>query len=254
MDSTPAWRIEGNPRKDIDALIALAEKQLSIVHKMYGATLLEKDASTLQVWIKNILENQRSALDYLACYIVAQHGKPGRYKTYYPLASQGPDFQEVFRLKMRGLWEAPAGLRDDIRDAIEARQPFQAGYEWLGHLAVLTNENKHSRLTPQVSTQTVDVMWGSDEGPLPVGGVGIVFEPTGPVEGNTVEIPENPLVLMTDDGTIIGPLSNTDQEVRVERYGNWRFAGLDMSAIATLDRIQTSLPSLIDEVCHVARL
>ena len=100
----------------------------------------------LKARIENVLENQRSACEYSAHAIVERHGNPKR-DSYYPIARSPSGFPGSFRRTLPGVKSTK------VREAIEARQPYQQGYEWLGHLATLINENKHRRLTPQTRTE-----------------------------------------------------------------------------------------------------
>ena len=72
-------------RADIDALLEDADEQLERVRDLYEKSLREKEVPTkLKTRIKNVVENQRSALEYLAHAIYERHGDGKGAKSYYP--------------------------------------------------------------------------------------------------------------------------------------------------------------------------
>lgn len=217
--------------RDIDALIAEADSQLSDVRGLYEASLRAQEVtSTLQVKIKNVLENQRSALEYLAHAIVERDGKAGA-RSYFPLASASDKFPDLFESQMKGV----AGKRPDIRDAIEQRPPYQQGYEWLGQLGYLTNENKHRVLSPQTRTETHR---------RSAAGGAVTWDPSSVKFGSGVSI----------GGQQVDPLTQRTADTIDLIYVDWLFEQLGVSALGTLDRIQGGLPTMVAEICHVAGL
>jgi hypothetical protein len=89
-------------RGDIDALIEDASEQLEVVGEMYEETLHEKEASRrLKTRVKNVLESQRSALEYTAHAIVERHGDPKRH-SYYPVAPGPSEFPGTFSRTLPG--------------------------------------------------------------------------------------------------------------------------------------------------------
>jgi hypothetical protein len=229
-------------RSEIDALIDLAAEQVAAIRSLYKEALAEKTAShRLRAQIKNALENQRSALEYVAHAIVEHRGDPGS-RCYYPIARQPSGFLGVFSRNMRGVTDTK------LRDAIEARQPYQPEYDWLGHLATLTNENKHQRLTPQTRTETrqvrVDLGGGGrvEYQPFEEGKGGVSFGPGVFIGG----VPVDPATQR--------PVPAPTQTVTEMVYVDWLFEEPRVSALGMLERIQAALPSLIDEVLAAARL
>lgn len=96
---------------------------------------------------RHILQNQRSALDYLAYEMVQAFGRPGS-KGSYPLTRS---FNADARKQLPGL----AAGRPDLLEMIAARQPDQAGYEWLSLLServIHVKHRSHSRPSQQRRT------------------------------------------------------------------------------------------------------
>ena len=249
-------------RADINALIEDASEQLGVVRELYHKTLQEKEASQrLKTRIKNVLENQRSALEYTAHAIVQRHGDP-KCHSYYPVARSPSEFRRAFKRTLPGI------KSNAVREAIEARQPYQRGYEWLGHLVTLTNENKHRRLTPQQRKETKMIetkgpgggQIGYTEGVtfLP-GDQGISVSPGGSISfgpGGSIGFgPEGTLVSgVPMDPRTQRPVATPGATVEEIVYVDWLFEDPQLSALGTLGRIQDSLPALIAEVLAVSGL
>lgn len=169
-----------------NALIDAADAGASDLESRYQAALQEKTvASELQIAIKNVIENLRSALDYTARAIYEHLGGSPGPRIYYPIARPGAssaDFPGLANRNIPGVGQAPT-----ILAALEATQEFaNAANRWLPNLATLANENKHENLTPQVRSEdkrvTVEtagggsVSWGSGVkfgGDVRIGGVPI---------------------------------------------------------------------------------
>ncbi len=219
-------------RGDIDALIDDADEQLRLVRGMYERSLREKEVpARLQTRIKNVVENQRSALEYLAHGIHQQFGD-GERKPYYPIVRSPVDFPSLFNQHLSGVAEyCPA-----VRDAIEVRQPYQEGYEWLHYLALLTNENKHRRLTPQTRTEQVRVR-------VEMQGAGTVEYGPGVTFGSGVSIGGVPV-----DPATQRPVPSPTQTITETTYVDWVFDDPPLSALRTLEQIQQGLPPLVSGV------
>jgi hypothetical protein len=132
---------------DIAALLDDAAEQIKIAALLHDKALTNPTArGPFKSRIKNILENQRSALDYLAVAITERYGTPGKGFIYYPLAASPQEFPQTMDSKMPGV----AVNRPDIATKIEAYQPYQPMMQWLRTLNQLTREQKHNRLTAQL--------------------------------------------------------------------------------------------------------
>jgi hypothetical protein len=208
------------------------------VRELYDQTLREKEVpAALQTRIKNVVENQRSALEYLAHGIYERHGDGKGSNSYYPVANVATEFGGLFEHHLPGV----AGNAPKVRDAIKARQPYEPGYEWLRHLVLLTNENKHRRLTPQARTETHRVRaetpgGGAVEWTPNTGQGGVTF-------GSGVSIGGVPV-----DPRTQRPVPSPTQTVTETIYVDWLFEDPQLSARATLETIQESLPRLVDDV------
>src|SRR4051794_2940679 len=119
---------------DINALLNDAEEQIEAVEDLHDVALT--DPITLQRFktrIKNVLEAQRSALDYLAVGLTETFGKP-KGLIYFPLAQAADEFPDVMDRHMPGV----ATARKEIAVAIEKHQPYHPNMDSLRHLNQLT--------------------------------------------------------------------------------------------------------------------
>jgi hypothetical protein len=200
-------------------MLADAESQLRVVRTMYRKGVskdAEEPPAALKARIKNVLENQRSALEYLAKQLFANYGDGSSIQVYYPVADQPEQFNGIFNKFLPGV----ADKCPEVRDAMEARQGYQEGYEWFTHLVRLTNENKHEGLTRQMRVE------------MPV-----------------VEIEDKNGKLMTVHGAVY--VAETATTTAIKDLGfrhDWFFRDPPVPARVTLIKIQTELPRLIDDV------
>ncbi len=129
---------------DIQALLTQAQQQLREVDDKYQSSLTAKSVSLdLKVKIKNLCENLRSVLDYLAHDIretkCSQPKENDRF--YFPIL---PD-RKQFESKMREWFPGLDSTAPDLWSYLESIQPYPgAQAEWLGELNRVNNENKHS--------------------------------------------------------------------------------------------------------------
>ena len=140
-------------REDIAALLADAQEHIQdSLPKLHDEALVNANArSRFRARIKSVLEQQRSALDYLAVEITTLYGTP-KGLIYYPLAQSDLSFLGEIDNKMPGVRTA----RPDVADVIKKWQPYKPGIEWLRQLNSLAREQKHNRLTLQMVRGTTE--------------------------------------------------------------------------------------------------
>jgi hypothetical protein len=223
---------------DCRAVLDLAQDQLDQIGKIYEESLREKKVTPrLQAIIKNILENQRSALDYVAHAVTEKHGKPGM-KTYWPYSTDRSKFVSFIDSNMPGVRSA----RPDIADEIAKYQPTEPGYDCLGYLAELNNENKHRKLTPQTRTEHHRrEVHGPDGGKVSWDPNMVTF---GGGPGGRVEM----------FGQAVNPATQRTVDTIDVIYVGWLFSDLDLPVRETLQQIQAAVDPITKHVCHVAGL
>jgi hypothetical protein len=132
--------------EDIAAILDDAQEQISALRALHDEALDKETARPrFRARVKSVLEQERSALDYLAVEITKMHGTSNGL-IYYPLAQSAQEFPSVMAGKMPGV----AAAAPAVATAIEKWQPYQLGGEWLRDLNRLAREQKHNRLTLQL--------------------------------------------------------------------------------------------------------
>jgi hypothetical protein len=127
----------------IEALLKRASSDAAGLKPAYEASLAQKNVNDdLKVAIKNIFENLRSCLDYMAHdafdTLCGGATKPGRL--YFPIRSTAPEFQQAIAKDFPGLVIASK----TVYDIFEARQPYNA--PWLGPVQHAQQSQQASRL------------------------------------------------------------------------------------------------------------
>lgn len=163
-------------RKDqVTALLKHAQSDLGQIEDQYKTALEEKTIPTsLQIDIKNMMENLRSALDYMANDIYETVLTPKRNaagekeikKVYFPYGKTENDFKSGLGASLPKL----DSLQPIIYETIEKIQPHKCGDDWLYQFCRIVNEKKHDTLTPQKRTerQTMTASAGGASVTMPI--------------------------------------------------------------------------------------
>jgi hypothetical protein len=200
----------------VQSVLDLGAEQIAEVERLHDEAVATGIVTgRMQALIKNVVENQRSPLDYTAQAI------SDRYKLgtnpYWPAAKESGDFTHMIERQLPGLLAA----QPDVAAALERHQPYQPGHEWMPCLFALTRENKHHRLTPQKR--------GSDI--ATIGGVG-----RSQVKGVMgISLPE----------------IKTAMGMRVTR---WDFEQPPVGVLDALHRIQDGVHGSVLDVCNASGL
>ena len=161
-----------NRSQNIEALLEKASKSLGQLRQAYEASLHSKVVSAdLKVEIKNIFENLRSCLDYLAHDIFESTcpGKNPPKPLYFPIRQSLPDFDGVISVDFPSL----KSVNRPICDFLESIQPYHD--PWLGQFNELNKLNKHQDLVEQTRTETPTVTVSSPGGGSVSWGPGVTF-------------------------------------------------------------------------------
>jgi hypothetical protein len=140
-----------NALEDIAAILDDAREQTTALQELHDEAL-DKEAARprFRARVKSVLEQERSALDYLAVEITKKYGTPGGM-IYYPLAVDAHNFASEIERKMPRV----SATAPSVAAAIERWQPYQPGVDWLRDLNKLAREQKHNRLTLQLVRDTI---------------------------------------------------------------------------------------------------
>lgn len=129
------------------------------IEQKYKAALSEKNIPTsLQIDVKNFMENLRSVLDYIAHDIYETVIKPERVKIclkeikniYFPYGKSENDFKSGLGSSLPDL----QSLNPKVFALIESIQPYKCSDVWLYEFCRIVNEKKHDTLSPQIRTET----------------------------------------------------------------------------------------------------
>ncbi len=140
---------------DIKNLLAHVEKSLVNIKNSYDQSLHDKDIPAfLRIDIKNVMENLRSALDYMAQDVAMTisnrktNNTALRKKIYFPYGKNKQDYDSSIKRNLPDL----ETVRPDIYSLIEGIQLHTCGNAWLYDFCQILNENKHNSLSPQTRT------------------------------------------------------------------------------------------------------
>jgi hypothetical protein len=144
-------------KDDVNTIIVAAKKQYEGIRKEYD-NALRKQSYDLRVPVKNLMENLRSALDYMAndiydtCCQASRvlAGKSDPRNIYFPYGRTEADFKSGVGSSLPDLERKnPA-----VYTLIESIQPFRCNNTWLYDLCSILNEKKHNKLTAQIRSET----------------------------------------------------------------------------------------------------
>jgi hypothetical protein len=219
-------------KANITALVDRAKWDLPKVEAAYQKSLHAKAIDPdLRIDIKNLCENLRSALDYLAHDMREKLCPTAKFgqRFYFPILPDQPSFDAKLDDWYPGLRTAHAPLARYLSSV----QPFQVGCEWLGTFNKLNNENKHGDLIEQVRSETVETRVTGQGGGQVSWGSGVTF-------GSGVSIMGVPVDPRTQ-------LPVPHPSIKVERvtWVDFRFDGTTTSALGLL---RATVPG-IEKIC-----
>lgn len=199
----------------VEALLRKAKSDFGDLRATYDSSLHEKHVrEDLKVAIKNIFENLRSCLDYLAHDIFDTHfgsvRKPDRL--YFPIRSTAAEFNQAIAKDYPDLQSNSKA----VFDILEAVQPYSD--PWLGQFNKLNNHNKHQDLVEQTRTEARQVTVSRGGGSVSWG-PGVIFGSGVSVVG----VPIDPRTQM--------PVPNTVAETEVVIWVDFRFKEIDQSVL-----------------------
>lgn len=174
-----------NRSSSIQALISKSKKSFIELKKDYDASLQDQTISEeLKIDVKNIFENLRSCLDYIAHDIheaCIKGSTPDRL--YFPIRQNRIEFDQAINKDFQNL----SSLNSDVYNLIEVIQPYNN--DWLGKFNRLNNNNKHQNLEEQTKTESryVEVSSISGEGSVSWG-PGVSFGGNVSVMGAPIDV------------------------------------------------------------------
>lgn len=226
-----------NRKADITALFEHAQKQFAEIKTEYEGSLRAKSISAgLKIGIKNFCENLRSAMDYLAHEIYDVHcgGVNSKTRFYFPILPDRAQFAD----RMKEWFHDLEKSSPKIWSYLESIQPYSGvNTQWLGLFNRLNNENKHDALVHQDRVETEEIRVTSD------GGSRVSWNPSSVTFGRGVFIGGVPV----DPHTQL-PVPHSSQKVERITWVDFRFDGINISALSLLKEALDGTVSISDNI------
>lgn len=219
--------------KSIQALINKAKKDFAALKIDYESSLQHQTVSEeLKVDIKNIFENLRSCLDYLAHDIHEECvGGTMPNRLYFPIRQTTQEFTQAINRDFPNL----DSNYHDVYTTVEKIQPYNDG--WLGKFNKLNNNNKHQDLEEQTKTQSRHVTVSSPQGGGSVSwGPGVTFGSGVSVMG----VPIDPKTQM--------PTPNNQVKTEVVIWVDFKFRENGESVLPFIEKSIENIESLFNEI------
>ncbi|MDQ3009526.1 MAG: hypothetical protein M3X11_02320 [Acidobacteriota bacterium] len=222
-------------KKSIEALLARADEDLKKIEAEYAKALTEQTIpDDLRIDIKNLSGNLRSVLDYLARDIRETHCPAAKAKDifYFPILSDAVTFGK----KMATWYPGLETTERTLWDYLESIQPYHASTIWLSQFNRLNNENKHDDLVAQTRTEIKEVRVDTPGGRVSWNPGAVKFGPGVSIGG----VPIDPRTQM--------PMPHPSQQVSQIIWVDFRFDGIDVSAIALLRASLVGVKNLVADI------
>lgn len=227
-----------------------AGRDLVQVERQYEKALDEKKIpASLQIDVINLMENLRSALDYMAhdvyeTIIMPVRNKAGKKaikKTNFPYGKTENDFKSMVGSYLPNLYL----LAPRVYSVIEALQPHKSGDNWLCDFCEILNEGKHDTLSPQRREEKrgLKVNFSGDSGISM--GAGASISGTGTIRSGHGKI-------TLDNEKISGdsPARNVSGRVAqtIVRWISFKFSNTDTEVLPFLKKALNSIEQLFNDL------
>jgi hypothetical protein len=233
-------------KTDVNIIIAAAKAQYETIRKDYEHALREQSLD-LRVPVKNLMENLRSSLDYIAHDIYesccqaprASSGKSRPRNVYFPYGRTEADFKSSVASSLPNL----AINNAEIYDLVASIQPFRCADAWLYNFCSILNEKKHDKLKGQVRLETETYTVESEHGSVSI----IVNNPNVKISSmpGAVKIFDIPAEF-TDDGIKTAPSDRLTHKRR--KWVAFTFEGSDVNVIGLLDKAVVGITNLANQI------
>ena len=195
----------------------------------------------LRVNLKNILENYRSSLEYIAHYM-AEHcdPKPALHRVQFPVANKKDD-ENTFSAKLDKWFPKLSYSKPEVKKYIISIQHFK-GESWLQDLSNLTNFNKHRTLSSQLIREFKSVLIFFD-------GVGVRL---GNLGFNSIAIHKDGAIkfkgLNGNEASILGPCRLAVNNLSTSTFDDGIRVSYELHNMYFIPPSPKSLPHLVWEI------
>lgn len=224
-----------NRKKDVDALLIRSQNDITAIEESYQNCLHAQCISTeLKIDIKNLCENLRSVLDYIAHDIHDEYcsGANSKSAFYFPILPDNRQFQSQTERWFPGVYASCP----DLWDYLESIQPYNDNKSWLGKFNRVNNENKHESIVEQtrMETQRVNVSFGTGS---------VSWDPNAVKFGSGVFIGGVPVDPQTQM-----PVPHQSQKVEKITWVDFQFDGINESALTLLKKTVAGILSIVKDI------
>lgn len=221
-----------NRSKSIQTLLNKSKKDFIGIKADYDVSLQHQSISEeLKVDVKNIFENLRSCLDYMAHDIFEAcivGNTPERL--YFPIRQSRREFDQAIGSDFPDL----PSLQCDVYDLLEGIQPYND--DWLGKFNKLNNNNKHQDLEEQTKTEAQHVKVTSPRGLSVSWGPGANFGSGVSILGARI------------DPTTQMPVANSQVKTEVTIWVDFKFKENGESVLPFLEKSISNIETLFSNL------
>ena len=224
-----------NRKTDIQALLERVDRDAEKIEREYNDSLHAKVIQPdLRIDIKNLFENLRSILDYLAHEVRERYcsGASSKERFYFPVLPDKLTFDAQVDRWFPGL----RGVCPDLITFIESVQLYQRNMEWFGYFNSVNNENKHGNLIEQTRSEWVETKVTSQGGGQVSWTSGVTFSGGVSIMG----VPIDPKTQL--------PVPHPSQKVKRINWVDFRFVGVDVSALWLIKSAVSGVKSIANDI------
>lgn len=221
-------------RSDIEALLTRSERVLEQIEAEYQRSLDQNEISAeLRIDIKNLCENLRSVLDYLAHDIRERFCPNAKGRFYFPIL---PD-RKQFEKKVAAWFPDLDTKAPELWKYLESIQSYHSNRAWLGQFNSVNNDNKHDSLVEQTRYEIEQVRATGQSGGQ------VSWNPANVRFGRGVLINGVPV----DPATQL-PVPDPSQLIERILWVDFQFEGIGVSALQLLKRALSGTSEIFNEV------
>ena len=232
-------------KNDVATILKAASEQHKEIKAKYDEALRNKSMD-LRIPVKNLMENLRSSLDYMAHDIyeacckssLSASAQPDPKNIYFPYAKTEQDFRSRVGAVLPGLQSQSVA----VYELLLSIQPFKCKDTWLYDLCSVLNENKHERLVAQErkETETYSVMGQHGSVTIRRGPRSSVTSKPGAIKVFGV-----PAQFM---GDTIASDPRGGLEHLITRWVSFMFEGTNINVLGLLNKSVATIQEFVDEL------
>ncbi len=236
-------------QESVNNLIQHVKSDLERIKTEYKASLQKQTIDpSLQIDIKNVMENLRSALDFMAHDIYDKIVYPDRVSSgekqlndiYFPY---GKD-ENGFRSSIDRSLPKMSSLSPPIYLILERIQLHKCGNDWLYNFCTILNQNKHNTLSPQTRSVRQSYQVGlPGHGPSISAPAGAIKAPPG-----AIRIGNQPIIFNPRTGI---PMQTPGLDVKVTTWVSFLFADTHIEVFPLLRLATNEIEKIASDIYSI---